>query len=218
LDADVIFEAHRRVVDYRYGTTGRILYGNAEMRRRYLGLRIPIAGFDRIMAERRRDLRYFERPVLDWRPLKTKIDERFADGNPTSPIALSIEDVERPDDRTAPTARSRVLLVHPDGRAAAPHAFVGDDVELVVTEDGWAALDLVHASKFDLVISALRLGEMRGVQLYRAAVAADPSLVERFYFVTTQAAHDAAPASSAMAKMLTSPLDPDEVRRLLGLV
>jgi CheY-like chemotaxis protein len=93
----------------------------------------------------------------------------------------------------------------------------GNDVELVVTDDGWAALDLVHGTKFDLVISALRVGEMRGMQLYRAAVAADPALAERFYFVTTQGAHDTAPPSSAMDRILTSPLDPAEVRRLLRL-
>jgi hypothetical protein len=113
LDPDVIFEAHRRVVDRLYGTVGRVLYGNAEMRLRYLGHRIPIGGSDRPLAERRRELRDFERPVLDWRPLRTTIDQSFADGNPTSPIVLRVEGSARRDDEEGMTERSRVLLFIP---------------------------------------------------------------------------------------------------------
>ena len=34
LEPDVIFDAHRRIVEYRYGTVGRVVYGNTEMRLR----------------------------------------------------------------------------------------------------------------------------------------------------------------------------------------
>lgn len=217
LRSEAVFEAHRRVVDYRRGGVGRILYGDAHLRIRYLAHRITLGPFDRVQAARRRDLRHAERPVLDWIPLRDAIDACFAAGPPSEPILLHIEGTGGATAEDAPRQRPRVLLVHAEPGVDVALRAMGGTIDLSQAKDGWEALDLVQATKFDLVLSALRVGEMRGVQLYRAAVAADPALAERFYFVTTAAARDAAPPSAALARVLSFPLDPEEIRRLLGL-
>ena len=109
-----------------------------------------------------------------------------------------------------------MLVVHPDESAVVALAALGDEIEVERVDGGWEALDRIHVAKFDLVISALRLNDMRGVELLRAAVAADPELAERTYLFTTQGTRDTAPPSSALARVLTSPLDPEKIRKILG--
>jgi two-component system NtrC family sensor kinase len=112
-------------------------------------------------------------------------------------------------------------------------ALIVDDepsiVELIATllrETGWrvdlaggghAALELVRARRYDLIVSDIRMAEGSGEQFYREAVAADASLAERFIFITGDTANDRAWAFLGEAKVpvLEKPFLPDRFRDLV---
>ena len=74
---------------------------------------------------------------------------------------------------------------------------------------GWEALDRIHVARFDLVISALRLDDMRGVELLRAAVAAAHLPVDDAGRARNGAAIDRAGARAPItARSRGSPEDP----------
>ena len=217
MNTDAVFAAHKRVVERCGWAAGRVLYGDIDMRMPYLAHRLRQTTFERIQARDRADRRLAEPVVRDWAPLAREVERGFASGRrPLRPVALRIEG-DHASPAAEPATVPRVLVVHEDRTPVASLASLVGQIDLQQARDGWEAVDLVGATKFDLVISGLRVGSMRGMQIYRTAVAADPELAERFFFLTSAETKDAAPPSSALARVLTSPLDPEEVRRLLGL-
>ncbi len=216
MNANAVFAAHKRLVERCGWAAGRVLYGDGDMRMRYLAHRVRQTTFERIHARDRAERRLAEPVVRDWAPLAREVERGFANGPPLRPVALRIEG-DHACPAAEPAAVPRVLLVHEDRNSVASLAALVGQIDLQQARDGWEAIDLVGATKFDLVISGLRVGSMRGMQIYRTAVVADPELAERFFFLTSAETKDAAPPSTALARVLTSPLDPEEVRRLLGL-
>ena len=88
-------------------------------------------------------------------------------------------------------------------------------MEVIRRDDGWMALDALDDDDFDLVFCALRVGDWRGVSLYRAMQKERPLLAKRFHLMASRAALEDAPPSAA-GRVVQKPLDPEEVRALLG--
>jgi hypothetical protein len=210
-DADSVLEAHLRVRAYcRAGDP--VLYGDGAAQARFESMRVPMRVIDRIASRRRCSQRSAPPPGISG--LTERIARFFAQAGRGEPLMLPIKDeVDAPPQ----VVRRRRLLVIDTGDASTGRLTELQNVEVVRASDPWRALDLVRETSFDLVVSALAVGEVRGVQLYRLAITARPDLKERFFFLTARENRDTAPASAALSRVLTSPLDPDEIRNLLAL-
>lgn len=81
--------------------------------------------------------------------------------------------------------RMRVLIIddEPTLLAAATRVLAATH-DVSTSSGGKAALDLLAANDFDLVLCDMMLADMEGVQIYEAAVRARPDLEPRFLFMT----------------------------------
>jgi hypothetical protein len=71
------------------------------------------------------------------------------------------------------------------------------------------------APPYDLAICPVVMEGPSGAKLYRMVVASRPEAAARIVLVTDRVALDAAPPSTARARVLARPVDPAEVAALL---
>jgi two-component system NtrC family sensor kinase len=86
-----------------------------------------------------------------------------------------------------PVLRGKRVLVVEDEEALREivrEVLESEGCQVMEAGDGRAALALLAAQRFDLVISDMKMPEMGGVEVYRLACASEPSLAHRFLFVT----------------------------------
>jgi GAF domain-containing protein len=135
----------------------------------------------------------------------------------------------------APSVAPRAALTESsrgDGRLALvveDEPAVQGMVVALLRETGWrvdvadgtrAALDRLRACRYDLVVTAVRMPDGRGEDLYRAAVADDPTLARRFLFTSGDAADPGAERllREANVPVIETPCSPqrllDAIRRM----
>ncbi len=152
------------------------------------------------------------------------VGRRASPGAPSSPLELPAAASGEPEPETAAetiraSERARAL-----GRGR--RALVVDDepaiVELVTTvldDQGWrvdvasggrAALERLQQTRYDLVLSDVRMPEGDGADFYRAAVAQQKELARRFLFMTGDTANEAAwrVLQATLAPVLSKPFTP----------
>ena len=80
-----------------------------------------------------------------------------------------------------------------------------------VATGGRAGLEHVRRTRYDLVVSDVRMPDGGGEDFYRDALAADPALATRFVFITGDTANERAWAFLGDAKVpvLEKPFPPD---------
>ncbi len=79
----------------------------------------------------------------------------------------------------------RILIIDDDRPVAAAIALELADHDVVVAESGREALEVLRReSDFDLILCDLMMPEVTGIDVYEAARALDPSLVERIVMMT----------------------------------
>jgi CheY-like chemotaxis protein/rubrerythrin len=87
--------------------------------------------------------------------------------------------------RRARSNGKRVLIVEDNNAVARMlEALVADDVAVVVARDGLAGIDHLRQERFDLIVTSIEMPEMNGIEMYKQALAMDPSLSRRFIFFT----------------------------------
>jgi CheY-like chemotaxis protein len=116
--------------------------------------------------------------------------------------------------------RARILFVDDEDRMlrAYQRAF-GRDYDVVLADDGEAALALLQRSSFDLIICDLMMPRMTGMELFDRVGAENPSLQAKFIFVTGSATQSDAQAflRNITNTVLEKPFDTDLLRRLIAL-
>ncbi len=88
-------------------------------------------------------------------------------------------------------ARPRILLVDDDPQVlrAAKSALKDSHYDVLSADSGRAALDLIAAHDFALILSDILMPDMSGPELYEAAQAVNPRVATRFVFVTGNLDH-----------------------------
>lgn len=112
------------------------------------------------------------------------------------------------------TPRRRVLVID-DETASANVLRSTTDFEVTHVDEGWGAVDVVARTEFDLVLCALRVGEMSAAAVRRMLVNTRPSVGPRFALLASARAADAAPPSSVSHRVLALPITVARVRALL---
>jgi hypothetical protein len=112
------------------------------------------------------------------------------------------------------TPRRRILVGdhQPESEAALTALH---ECDVVYVRDGWSAVDLLSTGTFDLAICSVVLGELPAVKIYRMVTKAKPDMAGRFVFLANKSAMPDSLPPSAQGRVLTRPLEPDTVRRLL---
>jgi hypothetical protein len=110
----------------------------------------------------------------------------------------------------------RVLVVDPDPTTAGPLRAL-PRVEVMVLDEGWTAVEALVApdSRFDLVLCAVTFSGWSGAKLYRIVAEARAEVAARIVFVADKATVERAPPSSARARVIARPVDPERVVALL---
>lgn len=120
----------------------------------------------------------------------------------------------------APAAPARILVVDDE-------PIVGDFVEralaelghrVVVAQTGEAAVGGIRDGAWDLVVCDLKLPDMGGAEIYRAALECAPALRDRFVFLTgdTLGPETAAFLRTDPGPWLEKPLTPDQLKRVVN--
>jgi len=79
----------------------------------------------------------------------------------------------------------RVLIVEGNLSVARMlEALAVDDVEVIIAHDGLEGIFHIRQGHFDLIVSDVEMPEMNGIEMYKQALAIDPSLCRRFIFFT----------------------------------
>jgi CheY-like chemotaxis protein len=87
--------------------------------------------------------------------------------------------------RLSHTGSKRVLIVEDNSAVALMlEALVADNVEVIIARDAQEGLSHIRQGYFDLIVSTIELPEMHGIEMYKQALAMDPSLHLRFIFFT----------------------------------
>ena len=87
--------------------------------------------------------------------------------------------------RLSHTGSKRVLIVEDNSAVARMlEALVADNVEVIITRDAQEGLSHIRQGYFDLIVSTIEMPEMHGIEMYKQALAMDPSLHLRFIFFT----------------------------------
>lgn len=83
-------------------------------------------------------------------------------------------------------AGSKRALIVEDNSAVARmlEALVADNVEVIIARDAQEGLSHLRQGYFDLIVSTIEMPEMHGIEMYKQALAMDPSLHLRFIFFT----------------------------------
>jgi CheY-like chemotaxis protein len=87
--------------------------------------------------------------------------------------------------RLSHTGSKRALIVE-DNIAVARmlEALGADNVEVIIARDAQEGLSHLRQGYFDLIVSTIEMPEMHGIEMYKQALAMDPSLHLRFIFFT----------------------------------
>lgn len=115
--------------------------------------------------------------------------------------------------------RRRILIVDDDRPVAAAVALELEDHDVVVAGSGREAFEILrHDPGFDVVLCDLMMPEMSGMDLYTWLRPIEPSLVERFVFMSGGAFTPRAERFLAETTnpRLDKPFPPDELRRVIG--
>jgi len=127
---------------------------------------------------------------------------------PSSPIALTISKGE-----------TRILVVDDDPAVAELLAeFLSDEGhEVDVAENGKVALARMETTRYDVVLSDLRMPELDGPGLYRKVSQRFPEMIERFVFVTGDSLTPETRAflEHSSAPHLSKPLSIEELHRVV---
>ncbi|NOR49875.1 MAG: response regulator [Desulfuromonadales bacterium] len=79
----------------------------------------------------------------------------------------------------------RVLIVEDNHFVARMlEALVVDEVEVIIARNGEEGLAYIQQGRFDLIVSDIEMPKMNGVDMYKQALAMDPTLCSRFIFFT----------------------------------
>lgn len=120
-------------------------------------------------------------------------------------------------DPFAPKTRGkpRILVADDDPTTSGAVGRMGLDVEVVKVTDGWSAVERILAEDFDLVLCAVKLGELGGSKVFKMVLKDKPSAAGRIVFVADAHAVSSAPPSSVQGRVLARPIDAYAVRDLL---
>lgn len=96
----------------------------------------------------------------------------------------------------------------------------GDGALVTVARDGEEAWERIRTAEFDLVVTDLRMPKLDGRALYERVVAERPEMVRRFVFATGDLVREESLRflEGLPNRLLTKPLDVDNVRRVLAQV
>lgn len=108
--------------------------------------------------------------------------------------------------------RPRVLLVTEDPDLARP---LQREFEVVHVDDGWAAVEHVEKTSFDVILCALRVSGMSGASLHRLIARTHPEAASKIAFLVSAETASNAPPSSASGRIVALPLTAERVRQLL---
>ncbi len=87
--------------------------------------------------------------------------------------------------RLSHTGGRRALIVDDNNAVARMlEALIADNVEVIIARNGREGLSHLQQGHFDLIISTIEMPEMHGIEMYKQALAIDPSLHLRFIFFT----------------------------------
>jgi len=87
--------------------------------------------------------------------------------------------------RLSYTGSKRALIVEDNSAVARMlEALVADNVEVIIARDAQEGLSHIRLGSFDLIVSTIEMPEMHGIEMYKQALAMDPSLHLRFIFFT----------------------------------
>lgn len=87
--------------------------------------------------------------------------------------------------RLARPGSRRVLIVEDNHSVARMlEALSVEDVEVVLARNGAEGLSCIQQGHFDLIVSDIEMPKMNGIDMYKQAMQADPSLRSRFIFFT----------------------------------
>ena len=80
-------------------------------------------------------------------------------------------------------SQGRVLIVDDDSQSIKLLRMVLDrEMRVETAANGREGLDKMTVGAFDVIVSDIEMPFMTGIELYQAAVAADPAIAERFLF------------------------------------
>jgi CheY-like chemotaxis protein len=87
--------------------------------------------------------------------------------------------------RLSHAGSKRALIVEDNSAVALMlEALVADNVEVIIARDAQEGLSHIRQGDFDLIVSTIEMPEMHGIEMYKQALALDPSLHLRFIFFT----------------------------------
>lgn len=87
--------------------------------------------------------------------------------------------------RLSHAGSKRALIVEDNSAVALMlEALVADNVEVIIARDAQEGLSHIRQGYFDLIVSTIEMPEMHGIEMYKQALALDPSLHLRFIFFT----------------------------------
>lgn len=87
--------------------------------------------------------------------------------------------------KSSQSQRKRVLIVEDNHSVARMlEALAIDEVEVIIARDGEEGISHIRQGRFDLIVSDIEMPKMNGVDMYKKALMADPSLCSRFLFFT----------------------------------
>lgn len=87
--------------------------------------------------------------------------------------------------RLPQSGRKRVLIVEDNHSVARMlEALAMGEVEVIIARDGEEGISQIRQGRFDLIVSEIEMPKMNGVDMYKQALAMDPSLCSRFIFFT----------------------------------
>lgn len=139
----------------------------------------------------------------------------------TLPCAAPAAARETPRAREAVAARpGRILIIddEPDIAATCSDILAIDGHHCELAENGRAALERVASSRFDLILSDLRMPQLDGPGFYRELSRRDPDLAGRVMFLTGDTLSPAIQAFLAEARrpFIEKPLDPRQLRQAVA--
>jgi CheY-like chemotaxis protein len=218
-------QAHYEILRVtEYGVTGRVLYVDGARPRPAAverARRVLVDPIDRAAVQARLD------DARRVGKLRENAEERAVAeqelkkllGASHGEVVASLESgvfeiVPDPFGKTA-AKRPRVLVADDDPTTAGAVNRMGLDVEVEKVTDGWAALDRIVTGQYDLVLCAVKLGDLGGAKIFKMVAKEKPAAASRIFFVADADTVASAPPSSASGRVLARPVDATAVKSLL---
>ena len=128
--------------------------------------------------------------------------------------ALEAERAGRAEQAVAPAASRSILVVEDEPKIA--RMLVGHRVEVAAT--GRQALERLNATRFDLVLTDLRMPDLDGSHLFRELETRDPAQAARLIFLTGDSLNASAESVAAETRrpVIQKPFTPEQVRRVVA--